>query len=57
MKFEDPIMNISMFEMENVIAASGVESTDVGEANSYVDDLIKSAAETGSNAVKVTITF
>ena len=57
MKFENPIMNISMFEMENVITASGVESTDIGEANSYVDDLIKSTAETGSNAVKVTITF
>ncbi len=54
MKFENPIMNISMFEMENVITASGVESTDVGEANSYVDGLIAAA---GSDAVKVTITF
>ena len=53
MKFEMPKMNISMFEMENVVTeASSV--TNVANANAAADELM---ANLGSTAAKITITF
>lgn len=58
MKFENPIMNISMFEMENVVteASGGINPPPTGK---NIDNAIADAAknaETG-NAVAVTVTF
>lgn len=59
MKFEKPIMNISMFEMENVVteASGGINPPPAGETNigNAIADATKNA-ETG-NAVAVTVTF
>ena len=57
MKFENPIMTISMFEVENVLTASGAETTGVGEAGAAADAAIAAATGAGATAKKITITF
>jgi len=49
MKFENPIMNISMFEVENILTSSGVAA-----ATAAADEAIANATGT---AKKVTIVF
>ena len=49
MKYENPIMNISMFEEENVLTVSGVDA-----ANAAADEAIAHAA---GPAKKITIIF
>lgn len=54
MKFEKPIMNISMFEMENVVTISG---TALSNAEAKADALVNAVLTNGDRAVKVRITF
>lgn len=58
MKFEKPIMNISMFEMENVVTNAS-NPTDLSNANNYADELVngESTSGTAAKATKLTITF
>ena len=57
MKFEKPIMNISMFEIENVVTESG--SVNPPQVEKNIDNAIADAAgkAAGKNAVAVTVTF
>ena len=54
MKFEKPIMNIDMFDMENV--TTNASMTAVNMADKKADELISNLAE-GSQSAKITITF
>ncbi|MGN1202226.1 MAG: hypothetical protein ACI4RF_02950 [Eubacterium sp.] len=52
MKFETPIMNISMFEKENIVTLSGeTDSTNLGLAITAVNAEL---AEGGKAAIKIT---
>ncbi len=54
MKFEKPIMNISIFNLENVATESSVPQTNnFAAANAEADEMVKDKL----NAVKVTVNF
>ena len=57
MKFEKPIMNISMFEMENIVTVSNGDTKPViGRTN--IGDAVNAAKSNATgNAVAVTVTF
>ena len=54
MKFEKPIMNISMFEMENVVTTASEAAADI--ASTQVDGKIAALGE-NVEAAKIIIAF
>ena len=55
MKFEKPIMNISKFDVENIVTDS--TNTNFGNAGSQADSTIEDMKKNGQQAVKIAIQF
>ncbi len=53
MKFENPIMNISKFDMENIITTS----TNLSAAENQADEKVAQLTGSGNQALKVSVVF